>query len=266
MFAEYHMHTYFSDDSDYPMEDCIKRAIELGIEEICFTEHTDFGTKDEAGNCDAKAYHKMLQRYQKEYQQKLRIKFGMEFGMQTETIDEFQQLFDKYPFDFIILSCHQIDNQFFFDQSFQKGRTQQEYNERYYEEILKVVQRYDDFSVLGHLDMIKRYDKQGEYPFAGVRDIIAEILKLTIAKGKGIELNTSCYRYGLSDLTPAHDILELYRDLGGEILTVGSDSHTRVHVGVKIKESQEELARLGFKHIYTFDEMKPVGHMLAEWN
>lgn len=266
MFADYHMHTYFSDDSDYPMEDCIKRAIELGIEEICFTEHTDFGTKDESGNCDAKAYHKMVQRYQKEYQQKLRIKFGMEFGMQTETIDEFQQLFDKYPFDFIILSCHQVDNQFFYTQQFQKGRTQQEYNECYYEEILKVVQRYDDFSVLGHLDMIKRYDKQGEYPFAGVRDIIAEILKLTIAKGKGIELNTSCYRYGLPDLTPSHDILELYRDLGGEILTVGSDSHTRVHVGVKIKESQEELARLGFKHIYTFDEMKPVGHMLAEWN
>ncbi len=264
MFADYHMHTSFSDDSDYPMEDCVRRAIELGLEEICFTEHTDFGTKDASTNCDAKAYYKEWRRCRALYADRICLKFGMEFGMQTGTVGEFQQLFNRYPFDFIILSCHQVDNQFFYIQQFQQGRTQQEYNERYYEEILKVVQQYDDFSILGHLDMIKRYDKQGEYPFAKVKDILAEILKLTIQKGKGIEVNTSCYRYGLPDLTPSHDILELYRDLGGEIITIGSDSHSRVQLGVKIREVQEELAQIGFKHLYTFDHMEPIGHRMVE--
>jgi histidinol-phosphatase (PHP family) len=264
MYADYHMHTSFSDDSDYPMEDCVYHAIALGLEEICFTEHTDFGTKDAETNCDTAAYFKELQRCQKKFADKIRIKFGMEFGMQVTTIREFQQLFASYPFDFIILSCHQVDNLFFFIQQFQKGRTQQEYNERYYEEILKVMQGYDDFSILGHLDMIKRYDKCGEYPFAGVRDIIAEILRLVIQKGKGIEVNTSCFRYKLPDLTPSHEILELYRDLGGDIITIGSDSHMRAHVGCRIKEVQEELSNIGFKNIYTFEKMKPVGHKLYE--
>jgi len=121
---------------------------------------------------------------------------------------------------------------------------------------------YDDWSVLGHLDMIKRYDLQGEYPFAKVRDLIAEILKLAIKKDKGIELNTSSHRYNLPDLTPSHDILNLYKDLGGEILTVGSDTHEESHLAFKIKESYAELARIGFKHFYTFDKMQPTGHNL----
>jgi len=122
---------------------------------------------------------------------------------------------------------------------------------------------YDDWSILGHLDMIKRYDLAGEYPFENVRDIIAEILKLTIKKGKGIEVNTSCYRYNLPDLTPSHDILNLYKDLGGEIITVGSDTHEEKHLAFKIKDIYAELARIGFKHFYTFDKMQPVQHNLV---
>ena len=88
-------------------------------------------------------------------------------------------------------------------------------------------------------------------------------VKLAIKKDKGIEVNTSCYRYHLKDLTPSHDILNLYKDLGGEILTVGSDSHEESHLGFKIKDTYAELSRLGFKYFYTFDKMKPVGHNLV---
>lgn len=87
---------------------------------------------------------------------------------------------------------------------FQQGRTQQEYNERYYEEMLRVVQTYKHYSVLGHMNLIKRYDKAGVYPFERVKPIIAEILKIVIADGKGIEVNTSFHRYGLSESMPRH--------------------------------------------------------------
>lgn len=265
MFADYHVHTDFSDDSNYLMPNCLKHAIDLGLEEICFTEHTDFGVKGGKGqlpNCPTEKYLAEFKRCEKVFGDKIKMKFGMEFGMQTSTVEEFQKLFNDYDFDFIILSCHQVDNQEFWTYEYQDTHTQAEYHQRYYQEILDVMKIYDDWSILGHLDMVKRYDKWGEYPFENVRDVIAEILKLVIDKGKGIEINTSCYRYNLPDLTPSHEILKLYKDLGGEILTIGSDSHAENHLAVKIKETQAELARLGFENIYTFDKMKPTAHKL----
>lgn len=158
MRADYHVHTEFSDDSDYAMEKVIQDSIAMGLDEI------------------------------------------------------------------IILSVHEVEDKEFWTQDFQRGRTQKEYNERYYEELLYLVENYYNYSVLGHMDLITRYDKAGTYSFKKLKPILTKILKTVIADGKGIEVNTSSYRYGLSDLTPSRDILKLYWELGGHILTIGSDS------------------------------------------
>ncbi|MGN1181818.1 MAG: histidinol-phosphatase HisJ family protein, partial [Faecalibacillus sp.] len=186
----------------------------------------------------------------------------MEFGMQMHTIDKFQKLFQRYPFDFIILSVHQVEDKEFWTQDFQKGRTQQEYNERYYQEMLDLVQSYKDYSVLGHMDLIVRYDKQGSYLFAKIKPMIEKILKVIIADGKGLEINTSYHRYGLSDMTPSRDILKLYKELGGQIITIGSDSHKKEHLGAYIEEAKEELKKMGFEYFCTFEKMKPIYHKL----
>lgn len=263
MLADYHVHTSFSDDSENPMREAVKTAIDLGLDEICFTEHIDYGVKTDL-NCDCDAYEKELRRCREEFGHRIAIKEGMEFGMQVHTIAEFQKTYDRYPFDFIILSCHQVDNLEFWNYEFQQGKTQEEYNRRYYQEILKVVKQYDDYSVLGHLDMIRRYDRAGEYPFSCVQDIVEEILRIVISKGKGIEINTSCYRYKLPDLTPARQILKLYKELGGEIITIGSDAHTSEWIGCKAAETQKELRELGFQSVYTFEKMKPIAHELMK--
>lgn len=262
MLADYHMHTSFSDDSTYEMEDVVKRAISLGIDEICFTEHVDYGVRADDLNCDYAAYVKEFHRCKEKYKDQITIKFGIEFGMQVHTVEKYQGVFNKYDFDFVILSCHEIDDKEFWTQDFQKDKTQQEYNERYYEEILKVIKKYDDYSVLGHLDMIRRYDKAGNYPFEKVKGIIIEILTHVIEHGKGIEVNTSNFRYGLDDLTPSREILKLYHRLGGTIITIGSDSHEEGHVGYKIPYIREELKKMGYKQWCTFDKMKPVFHNL----
>lgn len=261
MLADYHMHTSFSDDSTYPMEEVVKRAISLGLNEICFTEHVDYGVKTDL-NCDYAAYLKEFERCKEKYKARITLKFGIEFGMQKHTIGEFQRDFDCYDFDFVILSCHQVNNKEFWNQDFQKGSTQQEYNEKYYEEILKVIKNYNDYSVLGHLDMIKRYDEAGEYPFEKIKSIVTEILTHVIEQGKGIEINTSSFRYGLKDLTPSREILKLYKELGGTIITIGSDSHEEEHVGYNIPHIREELKKLGFKQFCSFEKMKPVFHDL----
>ena len=150
----------------------------------------------------------------------------------------------------------------FWTQDFQEGRTQKEYNERYYQEILEVIQDYKDYSVLGHLDLITRYDEAGIYPFEDIKEIVTKILKIVIKDDKGIEVNTSSHRYGLKDLTPSRDILELYKELGGKIITIGSDTHQKNHLGAYIEETKIELRKLGFEYYCTFDKMKPIFHIL----
>lgn len=283
MKADYHVHTVFSDDSDYLMEQVVQDAIAQGLDEVCFTDHVDYGVKNDWGdgekikyrkgmpgepenmpvlNVNYPLYYVTYQKVRKLYGDKISIKLGMEFGMQAHTIERYQKLFAQYPFDFIILSVHEIEDQEFWTQEFQKNRTQQEYNERYYEELLYLVQHYHDYSVLGHMDLIVRYDKAGRYPFEKLKPIITEILKCVIADGKGIEVNTSSHRYGLTDLTPSREILKLYHELGGRVLTIGSDSHKPEHLGAFIDETRQELKMLGFKEFCTFDKMKPVYHRL----
>lgn len=283
MRADYHVHTEFSDDSNYPMEEVVKDAITKEFDELCFTDHVDYGIKkdwDEPGemiyrkggvgepekmavaNVDYPVYYKKFQEMKKLYGDKISLKFGLEFGMQAHTIKKYEKLFARYPFDFIILSVHEVEDKEFWDQGFQKGRTQQEYNERYYEEMLYLVENYHNYSVLGHMDLITRYDKAGVYPFEKLKPILTKILKTVIADGKGIEVNTSSHRYGLKDLTPSRDILKLYKELGGKIITIGSDSHKPEHLGAFVDETKEELKALGFEEICTFDKMKPVYHKL----
>ena len=276
MLTDYHVHTEFSDDSVYPLEEVVKDAINLHLDEICITDHVDYGIKvdwdsgkeiryrngEPFANVDYPRYVKEIERVQSLYDGKITVRMGMEFGIQTHTIPQFEALFNRYPFDFIILSIHQVEDKEFWTQDFQKGRTQQEYNERYYEEMLRVVQAYKNYSVLGHMDLIKRYDKADIYPFEKVKPLIAEILKIVIADGKGIEINTSSHRYGLTDSMPSAELLKLYRDLGGSIVTIGSDSHAPAHLGTYIEDAKNELKELGFENFCTYEKMQPIYHHL----
>ena len=283
MLCDYHIHTAYSDDSEYPMEQVVLDAIDLGLTEICFTDHIDYGIKrdwdDPRGmlyrrggpgepermplaNIDHPRYAAEIATLKEKYAGSITIKMGAEFGVQQHTIAQYQKLFSQYPYDFIILSVHQIGDQEFWTQDYQRGKSQVEYNLGYYGEILALIQQYKDYSVLGHLDLIARYDKAGVYPFEKRKDILTEILKTVIRDGKGIEVNTSCYRYGLQDLTPSRQILELYQDLGGRILTIGSDSHKKAHLGSHIPDTMRLLKDMGFKQICTYHQMKPISHGL----
>ena len=276
MRADYHVHTEFSDDSVYPMEEVVKDAIRMGLDEICFTDHVDYGVKEDwdskvpmkyrngepVANVDYPRYAEEICRMRRQYGDRITIRMGMEFGMQMHTIPQFQALYDRYPFDFILLSVHQVEDRELWTQSFQSGRTQKEYNERYYKELLDLTEHYQNYSVLGHLDLIVRYDENGIYPFEKLRPLVAQLLQTVIENGKGIEVNTSWRRYGLTELTPSKAILELYRDLGGRILTLGSDSHKPEHLGAYMTETRELLKTMGFREFCTYENMQPVFHDL----
>ena len=277
MRADYHVHSEYSDDSIYKIEDIIKDAIEKGLDEICITDHVDYGIKDDwdsgkklpirdgktLANVDYPKFFDEITQLKEKYKGQIIIKKGMEFGVQTHTIENYERLFETYPYDFIILSIHQVNNKEFWNNEYQQGKTEQELYHDYYEEMYNVVQNYHNYSVLGHMDLICRYDYKDGYPaFKNHKEQIEKILKYIIKDGKGIELNTSSKHYGLNDLTPSRDILKLYKQLGGTILTIGSDTHVPNQLNAYIDEAKVELKKLGFTKFCTFENMEPIFHAL----
>ena len=279
MLVDYHVHTEFSDDSETSMKQMVEAAIRFGIEEICFTDHVDYGVKidhvelrSENQNIDTRVMNVDYPRYFNEirslkelYDGQINIRTGLEFGVQLHTIPNFKKVFKAYKLDFVILSCHQVENKEFWTNEFQEGRTPEEYNERYYEEIYRCICNYKDYSVLGHLDMIQRYNSP-RYPFKKSKSAIEKILSKVIEDNKGLEINMSCFRYGLSDLMPAKEILKLYFEMGGRILTLGSDAHREEDLGdcvmYFIMYVRRILRGIGFKEFCTFEQMQPIFHKL----
>ena len=127
---------------------------------------------------------------------------------------------------------------------------------QYYENLYNIIKKFKNYSVLGHLDLVKRYgDLNNIIDDKVFGDEIDEILKMAIYDGKGIEINTSCFRYNMPDLTPSSYILKRYKELGGEIITTGSDSHNPAQVAYGFKEVYSRLKDMGYKYICTFDKM-----------
>ena len=265
MRADYHIHTNFSVDSKLEMEEIVIKSIECGLDEICFTDHVDYEVKNHIVDKQEVDYPEFFREYYRVkslYEDKINIKIGLEFGVQIHTIPRYIEDMKKYDVDFVLLSCHQIDNKELWLNQYQEGKSQIEYNRGYYEYLYQLVDQFDDFSVLGHLDVIKRYDPQGILDDESVIDIIEKILKRVIEKGKGIEVNTSSYRYNLPDLTPSKRILKMYYDLGGRILTMGSDTHRIDQLKDHFEEIILQLKDIGFTELYTFDKMVPKSYRI----
>ncbi|RKQ33167.1 histidinol-phosphatase HisJ family protein [Oceanobacillus halophilus] len=262
---DYHIHSNFSADCDTAMETTIQKAIDLGLEEICFTEHIDYDypDKDWIFEFDLAAYDKKIKEMQKAYQDKIRIKKGIEIGVQPYLLDRYEELMKEELFDFVICSMHSTEKKDLHSGNFFKGKTVDKAYQIYYEELLDCVKRYKEFSILGHIDLVKRYTK--ERSTSNFHEIISEIFREIIPAGKGIELNTSGYRYGLEGGMPSADILSLYKECGGEIITIGSDSHVETTVAYQFKDSIELLKSIGFKYIATYNNGKPIFHSIEKF-
>jgi len=262
---DYHMHSEFSADCDTPMEETIEAAIQKGIKEICFTEHIDYEYPDPTieFELDVKNYDQKIKEVQQRYKNEIVIKKGVEIGVQPHILERYNKLLDEETFDFIICSVHAADKKNLHRGDFFINRTAEEAYELYYEELLYCVKNFDAYNILGHMDLVKRY--KALTSDANFHDIIQQIFKTIIPKGKGIEVNTSGFAYGLNSAMPSVDILKLYHQCGGEIITVGSDAHEAHHVAHRFGESYQLLDTIGFKYIATFDNRKPKFHSIKQF-
>jgi len=261
MFSDNHMHTSFSPDSNAPMESMIKGAIRKNFQEIVFTDHLDFDFPGdpELFLFDLDQYLLTFNELKDKYHKEIKILLGIEIGAQPHITKQINKVLTKYPFDFVICSTHTVSgincskNEFFSEALPKVSYV------KYFEGLLSNLKHLNNYDVCGHLDFITRYNPFGtkKLSYNEYADIIDTILKNIIESGHGIELNTSGYRYGLNQTHPSLEILQRYRQMGGEIITVGSDAHKPEDIGANFTTAYQLLKTAGFNYITRFKERKP---------
>ncbi len=262
ILADYHMHSSHSGDSKSSMEEMIQKGIQLGLTHMCFTEHNDFdfpvcdevpeGTFDL--NVDAYLYD--LIKYREKYKEQINVLFGMELGLQPHLMCQNAVLAKSYDFDFIIGSSHICNKKDPYFPPFYVGRSEEEAYAEYFQSIIDNIMKFKNFDVYGHLDYVVRYGPNADknYSYEKYQYLLDTILTLLIDNGKGIEINTGGVVKGLRELHPCTAIVKRYKELGGEIITIGSDAHTVQDIHRHFDRAEAVLKECGFKYYTIFEK------------
>lgn len=257
---DFHMHSIVSFDGHNSGKDLAEAALKAGLKEICFTDHMDYvrspGEKDLIFD---------IQDYNEEYDNLnipgLTIRHGMEFGLYEDNQDTLKQDAARRNFDFVLGSIHFVDDIDVYYPEYWAGKTVFEAQRRYFETMLACVQAHDGFDVLSHMTYLHKSrcsPVKSPLPYEDHREIIDEILRTLAQKGKGLEINTSGMdRCG--GFLPTADYFRRFKELGGEIVTVGSDAHTADRVGQYCKDACNLLGEI-FGYVCTFEGRQPVFH------
>jgi histidinol-phosphatase (PHP family) len=252
---DYHIHTGFSIDSETGMAAVCEAAIARGLEEIAFTDHADFGPADSPDYFCPDEYLAAIERCRARYGDRLTICAGVEMGEPHIFVQEAKAVLSAGDFDLVLGSAHYADGlQVAWEARFFEQPLRQAY-EAYFRQVVGLAAE-GDFDVLGHLDLVKRdalkfgkvYDGPGPYA-----DMIRAALRSVVERGKGIEINTSPLRRGQPEPCPSLEVLRWYRELGGEILTIGSDAHTPADVGSYLDVAVDMARSVGFTRLARFE-------------
>ncbi len=258
MKADFHVHTGFSYDSESTPEEMVRAAIQKGLQVICITDHHDVDFVEPA-EIEFEKYWETLLQLKERYKDQCEILVGMEFGMQSHLGKVCEQLASKYSFDFIIGSVHLFDGYDpYYPDYFQQIEDEEGYR-RAFELTLEGLRATKEIDVLGHMDYITRYgtEKEAAYSYAKYADYIDPVLKHLVENGKGLEVNTSGWKYGLTYAHPHQDILKRYKEFGGEIITIGSDAHKPEHVAYDFDRVKAYLEACGFAYYTEFRNRTP---------
>lgn len=271
-----HTHTQFSVDSEADINQMIERACELRLAAYAITDHCecnrwyseshypdedtyrffDFG-KDFESSISA------VTKLKEKYDGRFNLICGVEIGQALHDVEIAEKIIGDSRLDFIIASIHQLpqtEDFAFIDYTQYTIDGIYELLERYFNEILKL-SHWGKFDVLGHLTYTLRYIKGNfgiDIDISRFDELIAEIFCTLIYNSCGIEINTSGLRQSYGDTFPSLKYVKLYRELGGEILSIGSDAHTVEDLGKGVREGAEIAKEAGFIHLCYFKRRKPV--------
>ena len=259
---DFHMHSRVSFDGHDTGLAMAQAAKAAGLKEICFTDHLDYDPLEKMGIMafDTEVYNR---EYDDLEVPGLLIRKGIEFGMTPNNQAQFLRDLQRRPFDFVLGSVHFADDLDVYYADYWQGKTVFQAERRYLEVTLDCVRSHDQFDVLAHLTYLGKarcHTGRRPLPYAEHREIIDEILRILASKGKGLEINTSGMdRCG--EFLPSRDMVLRFQELGGQIVTVGSDAHRTDRVGQYAFDVCEILKDI-FGHVCTFQNRQPIFHKL----
>ncbi len=261
LFFDNHVHSDVSFDGNDSYKNFILTAKEIGLGGITFTEHCDIYDGMDPHDEKARPFDNAVYKEKFEEAKSLFgdfIKMGVEIGLRPDKKEKVREISKYFDYDFIIGSSHVVCmKNISHDFSFYEGLTKDEAYEKYLYEVYENVKlHHESFDVYGHLDYVIRYGGFADTKMS-LSDIIDEILSLLIRQDKGIEINTAFMRMGNSDPHPNYDIIKRYRELGGKIITLGSDAHRPEHLAFGFSEAAERLLSIGFKEYAVYTKRKP---------
>lgn len=257
---DYHMHSSFSTDTDVAMAAMIESAIQKGFKQITFTDHIDYeyNSSEISFEFDTDLYVKEISTFKERYKQQIDIQIGLEIGIQPHILSQCQALVEKVQPDFVIASLHNIHKMDLYLGDYYIGKSPEVALKASFDELEEMLDVFSEFCVIGHIDIVKRYNPAVlALPKHLYLEYATPVLKKIIEMGRGIEVNTSGLRQGLDETLPSFELIELYRKLGGEIITLGSDAHQPGDIGHSFKTVLAKLKSIGFENIYTFKQMEP---------
>lgn len=266
-----HNHSQFSfDGGRTSVGKTVNSAIGKGLSGVCFTDHCDFFVPPMKAKYeeyvpevfDVEARNAEIDKVNAKCPQDFHVFKGIEIGVQKSERDKIAAHLEKYSFDEIIASVHYLDDTDPFWGGYYEGKTWRyaygHYLETLYDEMVWLGDRFD---IMGHYDYVTRY---APYPECSILykdfpDILDSILRYLAENGKALEINTKTYQ-DFKGRTPVLDknILMRYRELGGEIISLGSDSHDADKVGFNFERTAALVSRCGFRYLAHFDKRKPV--------
>ena len=265
--ADYHLHSEHSGDSTAPMETQILSGIEKGLKVMCFTDHYDpefpYDNNPDVApgtfELDYDLYKKDFLKMKDKYEGQIDLRFGVELGLQPHLGSFLQSYAQEHDFDFIIGSNHLCAGFDPYYPDFLFDRTQEEALEQYLEDTLANIRVFPDIDSCGHLDYVARYlpDRERIYNYGSFSDLIDPILRELITRGIALEINTAPLTKGMPYFNPLPDILARYREMGGDLITVGSDAHVPERIAGRFEETAGILRSLGFRYYAIYKERKP---------
>ena len=255
-YCDNHIHSFLSLDGRALLIEQVRASREKGVFHLCFTEHIDINHPSGDFLVDFPSYYRQIREAREAFPD-MDIGMGLELGDTRETRQQVVEMGNALPLDFKLLSRHQVggidpsDVEEFFDQA---GRTRDAAAKEYVQDVLDSVLHFPDFDAVAHIGYVFKftYDRgYGSLTYKDAPDELDAIFRFLIENGKALEVNTSRFdQFG--EAIPGKSILKRYRELGGEIITLGSDSHRCDRVALGFPEATQQLSSLGFKRITFF--------------
>lgn len=261
IITDMHVHSWFSSDSSAKPEDMISVALNKGFSYFYLTDHMDFGFPVVDGMdfiLDVEQYDLLFDSLHEQMQDKIILRKGIELGIKPDVVSDVIKLLDSHSFDFVISSTHLVDNVDPYQNVFWEGKSEKDCIFHYFETVFNNLKLFSDFDSCAHLDYVIRYapSKGKGYTYKMYGDIIDEILKFLIHNGKALEVNTGGLKYGLDNPNPHLDILKRYSELGGELITIGSDAHEPAYYAFQFERVERLLREIGFQYYCVFFDRK----------